>query len=164
MLAPCLCVALILTSCETTSPSRDSSTKSKAVLSETREKDASKEKPGDTSHYWYAVSTDPIVYAPVGHSSRSPRSYWDGEWVVDKVANTKWFIPYGGTRKRTAEELTASAFSLRSRSTRAKAALRQSARATGEFTLKSSLTALVIGGSMLGGGAGGADLIEKIWE
>jgi hypothetical protein len=103
-----------------------------------------------------------MVYLPVGYPSKSPRTHRDGEWVRDQATNTKWFVPYGGTEERTAEELTASAFSMRSRRTRSREALGTGLLTCVEVAWKAPLSAALLGGCLYTGAD--PEKIAELWD
>ena len=62
---------------------------------------------------WYQVRQDPPVYYPVGVSKDAVTDYRHGDWIVAGKGGALWFVPFGGAKGNSADELIQQAFAMR---------------------------------------------------
>ena len=49
---------------------------------------------------WVLVSKDPYTFIPKGMCREASRGFYDGEWVISRSKDARWFIPKNGVNGR----------------------------------------------------------------
>jgi len=93
-----LAIALMMSSCTSTSRSGHSSVKAVSALA------------SPTSN-WCLVKSNPPTYYPKGFPAGSPTTHEDGDWIYAGANGEQWFVPKNGVRGFTPEQLHKEAFS-----------------------------------------------------
>ena len=89
---------------------------------------------------WQLVSRNPDIFIPEGMSVHASRGFDDGEWVVSKARNGRWFIPTKGTPKADRKTIEKEALAMRTELEKSKIAFEEGVHEVGCFTVKATLT------------------------